>query len=329
MRKLQRAVARRSWVAGLLLAALLTSPLSSHAAPFPVRNHSPVFFGVLYPIADIPHAVTEGDVAVRADFNYSSIFFQDSNPGWRYFFDMELAQLTFGLRRGFGLFEAGVELPLFYAGGGFLDQSILASHRMFGFVDYIGQREAPVNRYLYSVTHNGKAWNAVIPYTVALGDATLWLKRELLTDTNGGVAAKLLLQAPSAATDTGLGNGAWEYGLLLIGQRRFHDVELTINAGAVNPGFIDRGDRVALNPVYLCDGAVEQFLTARLSVVAQISYATSPYGAGAPDMFRRAWLGFTFGARYVTTSGRAVDISFTEDLTQTAPDFTFGLGFPF
>lgn len=329
MREFWRAVAGRSWVAGLLSAALLSSPLPSNAAPFPVRNHSPTFFGLLYLPADIPHALAEGDVSARADFNYSSIFFQGSNPGWSYIFDMELAQLTFGLRRGFGLFEGGVELPLFYAGGGFLDQSILDGHRLFGFVDYIGQREAPRNRYLYSVMHDGKAWNAASPHTMALGDVTIWMKRELLTDENGGVAAKLLLQAPTAGTETGLGNGAWEYGLLLIGQRRFDDLELTINAGAVNPGFIDRGDRVALNPVYLCDGAVEKFLTGRLSGVAQISYATSPYGEGAPDLLRRTWLGLTFGARYITTSGRAIDISLTEDLTQTAPDFTIGFGFPF
>lgn len=283
----------------------------------------------MYLPADTPSALTEGDFAARADFNYSSIFFQGSSPGWDYIFDMELAQLTFSLRRGFGLFEVGVELPLFYAGGGFLDQAILDSHQKFGFVDYAGQREAPRNRYLYSVTHNGKVWNAALPHTAALGDVTIWLKRELAADGNGSVAAKLLLQAPTAGAEAGLGNGAFEYGLLLTGQRRFDAAELTINAGAVNPGFIDRGDRIALNPIYLCDVAVEQFLTGRLSAVAQISYATSPYGAVAPDLFRRTWVGLTFGGRYVTASGRAIDISFTEDLTQTAPDFTIGLGIPF
>lgn len=292
-------------------------------------NHSPVFFGLLYPAADIPRALPEGDASARADLNYSSIFFHDKDPGWDYFFDMELAQLTLGLRRGLGSFEGGMELPLFYAGGGFLDQTILGYHQMFGFKDYAGQREAPRNRYLYSVKHNGKAWNAASPYMVTAGDVTLWLKRELLADASGGLAVKLLLQAPAAATEAGLGNGAWEYGLMLISQRRFEGTELTINAGAVNPGFIDRGEKLTLSPMYLCDGAVEQFLTGRLSAVVQFSYATSPYGEGAPDLFRRNWMAITFGARYITASGRAIDISFVEDLSQTAPDFTIGFGFPF
>ena len=330
MREFQRAAARQSWVAALFGAVLLSFPLSSLAAPFQVKNHSPVFFGLLYPSASIPRALTEGDISARADFSYSSIFFQDVNPGWSYIFDMELAQLTFGFRRGFGSFEGGVELPLFYAGGGFLDQAILDNHRMFGFVDYNGQREAPRNRYLYSLVHNGKEWSPALPYAVALGDVTVWLKRELLADgERGGLAAELLLQAPSAITGAGLGNGAWEYGFMLIAQRRFGETELTFNGGAVNPGFIDRGEKIALNPMYVCDGAVEQFLTDRLSAVAQLSYVTSPYGEGAPALFRRAWMGITFGARYVTPGGQPIDISFTEDLTQTAPDFTIGFGFQF
>lgn len=320
-------------IAGLLLAALFLFPLPARAAPFPAKNHSPVFFGLLYPSADTPRVLAEGEFSARADFSYSSIFFKDykagADSGWDYYFDMELAQLTIDLRCGFGQFEAGAELPLFHAGGGFMDQSILDYHQAFGFPDYIGQREAPRNRYLYSVTHNGKAWNAASPYTVALGDVTLWLKRELFADRGGGVSVKLLAQAPTANTGAGFGNGAWEYGLMLIGQRRFEATELTINAGAVNPGFIDRGERIALDPMYLFDGAVEQFLTRRLSAVVQLSYVTSPYRKEAPEMFRRNWMAITFGARYLNASGRPIDISFTEELTQTAPDFTIGFGYAF
>ncbi len=312
-----------------LLAALLCAPSSAWAAPFPVKNHSPVFFGLLYPAADIPETLPDGDISTRADIHYSSIFFQEKDTGWNYKFDMELAQLTFGVRRGFGYFEGGMELPLFYAGGGFLDQSILDFHQMFGFPDYTGQREAPRNRYLYSVNHNGLMWNAAAPNTVTLGDVTLWLKRELLTEENAGLAAKLLIQAPSANTETGLGNGAWEYGLMVIGESRYGEAAVTVNAGIINPGFIDRGDRIPLNPMYLGDLAIEYSLMKRLSVLAQLSYVTSPYGAGAADLFRCPWQAITFGGRYRTASGRAIDISFTEDLSQTAPDFTVGLGVQF
>ncbi len=312
-----------------MLAAMMCAPPFAWAVPFPVKNHSPVFLGLLYPSADTPRVLSDGDVSARADLHYSSIFFQDNNPGWKYIFDMELAEVTFGLRRGFGPFEGGMELPLFYMGEGFLDQAILDGHQRFGFIDYNGQREAPRNRYLYSVIHNDKVWNAALPHTVALGDVTVWLKRELLADRHGGLAAKLLVQAPSAISESGLGNGAWEYGLMLIGQQRLEDAELTVNAGVINPGFIDRGDRLALKPMYLCDLAVEHFFMKRLSALMQLSYVTSPYGEEAADMFRKPWLAITFGGRYVTASGRAIDISFTEDLSQTAPDFTFSLGFHF
>lgn len=322
------AVARLLGVAGLLLAVAPAFPAA--AEPFHMKNHSPVWFGLLYPAAESPGTLAEGVSSARADFSYSSIFFKDYNvgmdSGWNYFFDMELAQLTFDLRRGFGPFEAGVELPLFHAGGGFMDQTILDYHQAFGFPDYAGQREAPRGRYLYSVTHNGNAWNAASPNAITLGDVTVWLKRELAADGTGSLAAKLLLQAPTASTAAGLGNGAWEYGLLLTGQRREDSVEVTINAAAVNPGFIDRGERINLKPMYLCDGAIEMFITERLSAVAQLSYVTSPYGPEAALMFQQTWYAITLGGRYVTDAGRKIEFSFLEDLSNTAPDFSVGFG---
>ena len=325
------AVARLLGAAGFLVAVALTLPAA--AEPFHMKNHSPVWFGLLYPAAESPGTLAEGHSSARADFSYSSIFFKDNNvaadAGWNYFFDMELAQLTFDLRRGFGPFEAGVELPLFRAGGGFMDQTILDYHQAFGFPDYLGQREAPRNRYLYSVTHNGNAWNAASPNTATLGDVTVWLKRELVKDGAGNLAAKLLLQAPTASTSAGLGNGAWEYGLMLIGQRREGPLEVTINAAAVNPGFIDRGERITLKPMYLCDGAIELFITERLSAVGQLSYVTSPYGEEAAMMFQRAWYAITLGGRYVTDAGRKIEFSFLEDLSNTAPDFSIGFGVSF
>lgn len=314
-------------------ALLLAVALPAAAEPFHLKNHSPVWFGLLYPAAESPATLAEGDFSARADASYSSIFFKDNtagaDAGWNYFFDMELAQLAIELRRGFGPFEAGVELPLFHAGGGFMDQTILDYHQAFGFPNYLGQREAPRNRYLYSVTHYGNTWNAASPNAVTQGDVTVWLKRELQADKEGTIAAKLLLQAPTASTAAGLGNGAWEYGLMLTGQRREDALELTVNAAAVNPGFIDRGERIALKPMYLCDGAIELFITERLSALAQLSFVTSPYGGDAAYMFRQAWYAITFGGRYVTDGGRKIEFSFLEDLSNTAPDFTIGLGASF
>ncbi len=313
----------------VLLIALLAAATAARAEPLHIKNHSPVWFGLLHPTPDAPAALAEGEGAVRAGLSYSSVFFHEKDQGWDYFFDMELAQLTLDLRRGLGGFEAGVELPLYYAGGGFLDQTILDYHQLFGFPDYIGQRTAPRNRYLYAVSHNGVEWRAPMPHAISLGDATLFIKRPLAEGETGALAIKLLLQAPTASTAGGFGNGAWEYGAMLIGQRRMGPLEVTLGGGAVNPGFIDRGERIALNIMYLVDGAAEYRLTGRLSAVAQLSVSTSPYGGGAPDMFRWAWRGLTLGGRYVTAAGRKMEFGFTEDVSMTAPDFTVHLGLAF
>ncbi|MBI5178548.1 MAG: DUF3187 family protein [Nitrospinae bacterium] len=316
----------------LVMIAALLLPWVAPAAgePLPVKNHSPVWFGLLFPTPDASRAVAEGEPHYRLDLDYSSIFFVQKDKGWEFLFDMELAQATLNARIGFsGGVEAGIEQPFFHMGGGFMDDAVTNYHSWFGFPMYDGQLGAPRYRFSYRMARNGAVWHGAAPYTVTAGDTTFWLKKELCAKDAATISLKLVGQAPTASTAEGMGNGAWEYGALILADREFREKgKLGLSAGYIDPGFINRGDYFPLNRFYYLDASLE-YPFGRWAGVVQFTGATSPYGNAGPDLLSREWQAITFGARYLTDGGKKLEFSFTEDLSFSAPDFTLHAGVEF
>ena len=309
------------------LIALFCLPIIAHAQPIPIKNHSPVWFGLLYPEPDSAKTASPGENSLRFDIDYTNIFFFAYNGTWLTNFDMELAQFSVDFRRG-GLYwnmEGGISQPVFYTGGGFMDDAILDYHNAFGFSDYTGQRSAPRNRYLYNVTNGQATWNSPAPNNFSFGDTTLWLKKEFYKTNSFIASIKAITQPPIASTTAGFGNGAWEHALMLLADKSFESVELTFNAAIVRPGSINRGVNHALDSYTLMHGAAQYNFTNKLSFIAQGSIVTSPYSDPMPKKFTKTWREVTFGFRYLTRSKRKISIGFLEDLSGTGPDFTMHL----
>ncbi len=312
----------------MLAMSLWANPAAGE--PFAVKNHSPVWLGLLFPTPDTASAAKTGEWRYRADMDYSNIFFIPTNGAWSFLFDMELAQLTLDARYGIadGL-EAGVEQPFFHMGGGFLDDAVTKYHSAMNFPMYAGQQEAPHNRFMDSVFHNGRTWNSANPYTITNGDATLWLKKELFWSGESAISVKLLTQAPTSSTSSGMGNGAWEWGGVMMANHPVGSVEASLAVGYLNPGFIDRGEHYTLNGFYYWDAAMDWRLASRWSAIGQVTGATSPYAADTPLLVQRQWMALTIGTRHITQAGNKVEISITEDLSFSAPDFTIHIGVQF
>ena len=309
------------------LIALCFAPSFALAEPIPVKNHSPVWFGLLYPEPDMAKTAAGGENSIRFDIDYSSIFSFSNNGTRAASFDMELAQFTVDLRRG-GLYwnmEAGVSQPFFHTSGGFMDGAILDYHSAFGFPDYPGQRAAPRNRYLYSVTNGAAAWNSPAPNKFTIGDSALWLKKEFYKTDSFVASLKLITQPPVASTTDGFGNGVWEHAFMVLAAKSFETLELTINVGVAEPGGIKRGEEHALKTYSLIHGSAQYNFSNRLSLIAQGSVVSSPYSEPMPKKFTKTWREITFGFRYLTRSKRKITIAFLEDLSETGPDFTMHL----
>jgi hypothetical protein len=300
---------------------------TASAETIPLKNHSPVWFGLLFPEPDSASTVEAGKLDTGIELDYSNIFFLNSNSSWITKFDMELTQLTLDARFGtrFSGVEAGLRQPFYYAGGGFMDSYILDFHEAAGFSDYPSQRAAPRNRYLYFIDHNGLLWNAPAPYRITPGDTSIWVKKEFFKTDFLLSSLKLIAQPPIASTSTGFGNGAWETSLVILADIAGDIIDTTINAGMVDPGFIDRGEKQNLNRFMFAHAAFSYRYSNRLSLIVQGSVAASPYGDPLPERFQRTWREITFGLTYITRSKRKISLAFLEDLSKTAPDITLHL----
>jgi len=307
----------------ILLCLLAVSCPNAGAEPIPTKNHSPIFMGLLFPAFESAPIRPPGKTEFRVQMDYSNIFYFRAKKGFVAGFDLEEAELSFSAKRGFGNgLEAGIEQPFYRLGGGFLDQLILDYHSTFGFPDPAGERSAPRNRYLAVFIHNGIAWNSPAPNRFTLGDPTIWVKKRLFKNDGSTLSAKIVVQPPLASTTDGLGNGAWEFGALLLYQQKLDRLELNFDIGSISPGSIDRGEQFDLPNFTIVRAGGEYPLNNRFSLLLQSSYTTSPF-------IEAAWYEITFGARYLTSTGKRITFGFLEDLSQTAPDFTIHVSFSF
>ena len=307
--------------------ALFSLPTFANAEPLPIKNHSPVWFGLLYPEPDSAKTAPAGKNSLRLDIDYTSIYFTTNNGKWATYFDMELAQFTADIKRGslFWNMEAGVSQPVFYASRGFMDDFILDYHSALGFADYPGQRSAPRNRYLYYVANAQATWNRPAPNKFTLGDTSFWLKKEFYKTDSFIASIKAITQPPVASTTSGFGNGAWEHSLMLLADKSFESIELTFNAAIVWPGSINRGENHALKSYSLMHAAAQYNFSNSLSFIAQGSVVTSPYSKPMPKMFTKTWSEVSLGFRYTTRSKRNITVGVLEELSETGPDFTIHL----
>ncbi len=303
----------------IIVLLALSSPKLSYSEPIPIRNHSPMFFGILFPTFDSPRTLLEEDTKVDFTMNYSGIFNFRYKDDWIAEFDMDLTEIAVEMRKGYsnGL-ELGINIPVLYLGAGFLDQVILDFHKTIGVDDSPGPEDEPRNRYRYRLAYKGKEWNSPTPNKFLLGDIALWAKKELLSAEKSIISIKMILEAPTASTTSGLGNGSPEFAVLLLAERRFEKLTFDLNFGAVAPGYIDRGEKYALNNYYFIRGSFSYPIFRRFSITIQGTSSEVP-------IIEKKWNEITVGGRYKMASGRIITVGFLEDVDTAAPDFTFYL----
>jgi len=307
-----------SW---FLLFCLFT--VNVEADPIQIKNHSPIWFGLLFPTPDRTEAIAEKKSETSLQFDYSSVFLLRQRNEWYIIYDMEITQFTLTHRKGFanGL-EAGIEASTVHMGGGFLDDSIINFHTATGFPNYVGQKEAPRNRFLYGTWRYENKWNQARPYTFTLGETNLWLKKEIWESDDKLVSAKLMLQAPTAPTDIGIGNGSWEWSAILLHKRDIHSFKADFSAGYVDTGHYERGETFYPHDFLFLRAGIEKPIKSRYSLILQGTFSSTPF-------YRPLWGEVTFGGRYTRPDGSEVSLAFLEDLSKTSPDFTFHLSYTF
>ena len=316
------------FIPSLLLAFAVTAGAVSESpayGPIPMANHHPLYVGLLYPaperaqIADTP--------AMRVNVNHTNIFLFNTRGAWSTGIDKEITQLdlSFAYPLIEGNLEVGVDASAFYSSGGVLDGAIRWWHGRLGVKGYAGQADAPDYRFMDIVRKNGRNLTKG-EMGASVGDMDFSVKKILYSESNLTLSAQAVARAPVGNADAGYGAGTWEFAGRTLAELRGDWLTIHAGFGAVAPGQMKRmGETVDLDTMWMGFAAVEAPVWERLNLVVQSMYNTSPIKSAEIYQYSREFFEITFGFNYRSEDSKVFTFGFSENLNQTAPDFTVHL----
>jgi hypothetical protein len=298
---------------------------ASDYGPIPMRNHHPLYVGLLYPVPESAQ-IAEAPI-LRASVNHTNIFLFNAGREWGAAIDKEITQLDLSFTYPLieGSMEATVDAGAYYSSGGFLDGGIRWWHRSLGVKGYIGQADAPDYQFMDNVKKNGRNL-ASGEMGAFVGDMDFSLKKVIYREQNLTLSGQAIVRAPTGDADAGYGAGSWEFAGRALAEMRRAWLTLYAGVGAVAPSQMKRmGQTVDLDTMWTGFASVEIPAWERLNLVVQSMYNTSPLKSADIYQYSREFVEMTFGFNYRAEDGKVFTFGFSENLNQTAPDFTIHL----
>ena len=308
----------------VLLTILLLCPLtafSSSEGPLQIKNQFPLFLHVNQPYLE----KAEMESSMSYSLSHSSTYTVQSSGSWLMNLDMEITELNFRYKRIFNdLIEIGLDIPVLYMSGGFMDGFLESYHDTFGFNDY-GRSTRPDNDFLYEVRKDG---NLIVQGKsgLGLGDIRLSIKKPLITSNGLNLSIKGDVELPVGNAEKGFGNGSLDAGLSILLDKSISDKIITYwNFGGVFAGDVRGHQTLGIDDFIYGGAAVEAQINEKLSLLVQVMGQTPIYPkTDLTAIDDDAWM-IAFGGRYHVGKG-SYELSLTEDLnTSGAPDFIFNL----
>ena len=292
--------------------------------PIEARNEFPFFLAVFSPSADSAKPQT----LFTTSLTHSSVFFIKSGKEIALWYDMEVTDLRFRLKRViFNTVELDVELPFYLFSSGFMDGPLGSYHDAFGFNDY-GRGRRPTNSFLYEVRKNGKSVVNGEDGRFKQGDLRLAIKNAFVDNPDLTLSFKADMELPTGDARSGAGNGNIDTALsALLDATLGERVKVYLNAGVVFPGDLSGHDKIYLKDYLYGNGTVEAFYSEELSVLVGVMIQDWPFNDEGDKAFKRSPIVLNLGGRYLANKG-VFELSLSEDLNTTgAPDFSVGLAY--
>lgn len=323
--------------AALLFAFLLSSSASVPAQPAPPSapaNESwrkPLANQNQFPLALLflsleptgTQVLPRGESVFTFDFSYSNTITIRDSPVENLVLDLESLGSVFrweiGLGRGL---QTGVAVPLYALQGGFLDGFISRFHEAFDLPNSVRRRE-PNGLFRYQYRRNGEVLLDRQEGGAALGDVVLSVRRSLLASAQGELLARAAVKLPTGSPRRASGSGAADLGFGIVASRKAKRVGGYFNASYHLLG--DPSEVPELRPRnYLSlSGAADFPFRRTLAAVLQVDYL-SPFLESRIPVLDSGAFQLALGLRYHRSERFTFEWRFTEDLTKTSPDITFG-----
>lgn len=295
--------------------------------PLPTRNQHPAQLTVLHMDPAPATVLPAGQVVVRENLAYSSLWLRGSSGTRRFEMDGEYlrAATRFQVGLGEGL-EFGLELPVAHTSGGFLDAFIIDYHSWFGFPDQ-GRDTSPRGDFAIGASRNGQSLWSVESDGLQFLDVPLQLTWTAVepTVTRPGLALRAALELPTGDADRGYGSGGVDASLGMLLQHRTGPLAWYGHAQHTFASTPKSTKRAGLTfaDVSSLGGAIELPLGDTLAALVQVEWETSTLRQLDLAIVAREQLLLWVGGRWQLDPDWAVEIGFGEDLQGlVSPDFT-------
>ena len=271
------------------------------------------------------------DVTLEFSIDHTSIFLFGWDDQWSALIDKELTQVTATFRYPLNMadteVEAGASIPFYTEGGGSFDKIIRWWHNLTGAPSYLGQEESPDFRYVNQLYYHDDLILDGGAGDIFLGDVTLWIKTPLNMDERVNTSFQAFISPPTGDLKNGNGSGAWEAGARVLVSGALETGFWSAGGGLFFPGSLKEYMTSApLSVMTQGFAAWEYPWTPNCHLVVQSMFSTSPLPDSDMLQLSRPFVDVTFGLTYQRSENAPLYLfGFSENLSQTAPDFTIHL----
>ena len=319
----------------LLFLSGVASAADMEITPFSTANQSPLLHIYGLPRDSGADVVPPGALRIGLSMDTSSNYTVISTPREQITLDGETYRMAFTTR--FSVtpdFEAGVEIPYYVQGGGFLDGFIVDWHNTFG-LPQGGRDTAAKNRINYSYRKDGVQKLRMASSSSGIGDISLTggfrLYESREADHHDSLSLKGSVKLPTGDSSYLFGSGGTDVSLQLCGAMSNYSEWGSLSVyGSVGALAMSRSDVLrdqhkplaGVGTVGLGWGP-----TSWLSFKAQLNGNTSLYSDSSLDEISKSPVMIIFGGALRFPGEYLLDIGIAEDLSvNTAPDVSFHLG---
>ena len=220
-----------------------------------------------------------------------------------------------------------MSIPFYTTSAGSLDKIIRWWHNLTGAPSYVGQEESPDFRYIDQVYYKDHLITDGVSGDIFLGDATLWVKAPVNLSKQVYTTFQAFVSPPTGDIKSGGGSGAWEAGARILASGKLETGFWTAGGGLFFPNTLnDDTGNVPLSVMGQGFATWEYPWTQKSRFVVQSMFSTSPLPDTDMFQFSRPFVDITFGITYRRSQSSPLFLfGFSENLTQTAPDFTIHL----
>jgi hypothetical protein len=295
--------------------------------PMPVRNQHPAQLTVLHMAPASAQVLPAGDVELRANAAYSSLWLLGSGNGRSWLMDGEYLRAATRARVGLGRdLELGMELPFAHTSGGFLDGFLVDYHDLFGFPDQNRDSNPKDDFTIEARRNNSTVWQVE-------RDGFEWLDVPITATwavvdgapNRPGLAVRGGIELPTGDQDRGYGNGEVDASAGLLADWHSDSVALFAHAQHTFAGTPDPARRNGLTfaDVTSLGLAAELPLFADLHAFVQVEWESSTLRNFNLPVTDRDQVNLWIGGRWQADANVGIEVGFGEDLQgKVSPDFT-------